>query len=672
MRYAILPTQLQPQKIPGNNLYNCSVPHFSLFKPVISCNFIVECQAKEDEAGCDYSGKDCGPGAVEDGTKCITLERPDADTTWYTSNSICKSKQQQLVTIVNNETANKIKQMDSAYDIFDFYVGLQLTTPSSTPPLSSLYRTVWQWVDGRSAFSVEVTRSQDYKLNISFPLCSLNYVDKLSSSHCFKLLKVDILCEYDKPVVNKTLLEEPAAGNNNVTFANLTMVPCRSAHVTRDFLLCDSQSQCDADSQESCLAESNRVFMFQCKNEELIPYTLVCDHVVHCTDGSDESFCQFRLCPSGVFQCNNPMLPTGFDLTQCHAEQDLLASCEDLLRSDIYRIFLWIFASLSVIGNFGSFIGRMYLNKEDKKLGSFSILVTNLTVADFFMGVYLIIIGAADQVYLDNYLWNSEQWKNSATCSLAGFLSLMSSEVSAFIICLITLDRFLVLCFPFSTFHFKQKSALVACAIAWTLGIILAGIPLMPFASHWEYYSQTGICIPLPFGSNDRFEGQAYSFAIMIVINFVVFLLIAVGQIVIFWSIRKNTMATAKDATSRQATIARRLTTIVVSDFLCWFPIGLLGLMAFTGTQIPGEIKVAVAIFVLPFNSALNPFLYTFNILMEKRQKAMENILLQRLEKTYQTNVKSSVAKPSNSRQQPEHSEQFSTSIKNTEHGARL
>ena len=63
---------------------------------------------------------------------------------------------------------------------------------------------------------------------------------------------------------------------------------------------------------------------------------------------------------------------------------------------------------------------------------------------------------------------------------------------------------------------------------------------------------------------------------------------------------------------------------IVVSDFFCWFPIGSLGLLASTGTAIPGEVNVAMAIFVLPLNSALKPFLYTLKMIHEKRQNARE------------------------------------------------
>ena len=332
--------------------------------------------------------------------------------------------------------------------------------------------------------------------------------------------------------------------------------------------------------------------------------------------------------------CCEAMLPEDFDLNNCHiyAMRDLLASCKDLLKSSVYRVFLWLFASLSVVGNVGSFVARLYLGSKGAGLGSFSIFVTNLSMADFFMGVYLAIVGVADEVYRGEYLWHDDQWKESTVCEIAGFLSLMSTEVSAFIICLITLDRFLALRFPFSRLHFSRGSALAACTVVWVVGIALATVPLLPVTSHWEFYGQTGICIPLPFTTRKRFHGYDYSFSVMIILNFLLFLLIAVGQAIIYWSVRSNSISSSKNTGSRDATIARRLTTIVLSDFLCWFPIGLLGLLAYTGTPIPDEVNVAVAIFVMPFNSALNPFLYTFNVLMEKRMKAQEMYLLKRLE----------------------------------------
>nr|KAG5713157.1 hypothetical protein BaRGS_007684 [Batillaria attramentaria] len=128
------------------------------------------------------------------------------------------------------------------------------------------------------------------------------------------------------------------------------------------------------------------------------------------------------------------------------------------------------------------------------------------------------------------------------------------------------------------------------------------------------------------------FAGHDYAFGVMIGLNFVLFMLIAAGQIFIYWSIHVNTMS-ASDSTkkSNDLTIARRLLTIAVSDFLCWFPIGLLGLMASNGTPIPGEVNVAMAIIVLPLNSALNPFLYTVNVILERQRRMSEERLKKRI-----------------------------------------
>ena len=210
---------------------------------------------------------------------------------------------------------------------------------------------------------------------------------------------------------------------------------------------------------------------------------------------------------------------------------------------------------------------------------------------------------------------------------VAGVLSLVSNEVSAFMICLITLDRFIVLHFPFSQVRFKRKSAAIACLVAWTIGLSLAVLPLTH--ATWQFYSQTSICIPLPV-TRKSFPGHHYAFSVMIVLNFALFVLIAVGQAAIFITVKRNSFKTGASSSLRQSsdsTLAQRLATVVVSDFLCWFPIVVLGLMAVRGYPVPSQVNVAMAIFVLPLNSALNPFLYTINTVMEKqRSKRMKQL----------------------------------------------
>ena len=319
--------------------------------------------------------------------------------------------------------------------------------------------------------------------------------------------------------------------------------------------------------------------------------------------------------------CCPAVLPEDFNLNKCAAPSDELSSCEALLRSDLYRAVLTLFAVLSILGNLGSFAYRVLINTAANNTG-FGVLVTHLCVSDFLMGVYLVVVGVADHLFRGSYLWKESRWKTSKACAMAGFLSLTACEVSAFIICLITLERFVVLRFPFSNLRFRKWSAHLACGLAWTAGGVLAAVPLLPPAAHWRFYSHTGICIPLPV-SRRHFAGHDYSFGVLIVFNFVLFLLIGSGQVLIYLSVRANRLTT-NDSRPKDLKVARRLLTVAVSDFLCWFPIGVVGLLAANGVPVPGEVGVAMAIVVLPLNSALNPFLYTYNIMAERRQQARE------------------------------------------------
>ena len=324
----------------------------------------------------------------------------------------------------------------------------------------------------------------------------------------------------------------------------------------------------------------------------------------------------FKLCcPSN--------LPAGFNPANCKAPFDEVSSCEALLRSDVYRFFLSTFSASALLGNLGCFLLRSVCFKSGKS--GFGVFVTHLSFSDFLMGVYLAIIGVADRLFQGTYLWEDIRCRESTACKVAGFLSLLSNEVSAFIICLITLDRFLVLRFPFKSLHFKNKSAHVTCGLVWVVVALLATVPLLPMTSHWSFYGQTGICIPLPITRND-YAGDNYAYGVMIIFNFILFLLIAAGQASICASIRANRMSTS-DSTkkSNDLRIARRLITVALSDFLCWFPIGLLGLLASRGIPIPGEVNV------LPLNSALNPFLYTLNIILERRRRSHDEKLMKEL-----------------------------------------
>ncbi|KAL8575746.1 hypothetical protein ACOMHN_055935 [Nucella lapillus] len=158
--------------------------------------------------------------------------------------------------------------------------------------------------------------------------------------------------------------------------------------------------------------------------------------------------------------------------------------------------------------------------------------------------------------------------------------------------------------------------------------------------SHWQFYSQNAICIPLPI-TRKEFAGRHFAFYVMIVLNFVLFVLIAAGQAVVYQSVQQNQLADSDCSTksSKDRTLARRLLTVAVSDFLCWFPIGLLGLLASSSQAVTSEVNVAMAILVLPLKSAINPFLYTLNRMTERLSfQRLKQFLLTQLQNSEKNN----------------------------------
>ena len=270
--------------------------------------------------------------------------------------------------------------------------------------------------------------------------------------------------------------------------------------------------------------------------------------------------------------------PADLSEEKCLPHKDEFSSCADLMRNDALRSLLWIIGFFSLIGNAASLIYRFIYDRERLKLG-YGVFVTNLAVADFLMGIYLITIASADVAYRGIYIYNAQAWKNSAWCKMAGILSTMSSEASVLFICLITIDRILVIKFPFGQVRFTTKSSVFTSGIIWALVALIA---VLPFAIksyfHDNFYSKSGVCLALPL-TRDRPPGWVYSIGIFIGFNFVTFLAIAIGQWIIYREINKAKAKMRKSSTGRanDLRVARNLLLVASTDFLCWFPIGILG-----------------------------------------------------------------------------------------------
>ena len=279
--------------------------------------------------------------------------------------------------------------------------------------------------------------------------------------------------------------------------------------------------------------------------------------------------------------------PLGVSSENCFPKHNEISSCDDLIRNEVLIPLIWLIGFFSVLTNGASLLYRFSRQRQQLKR-NYGIFVSHLAVSDTFMGIYLLIIAAADTYYRGIYIYNDNVWRESILCKLAGVLSLVSSESSVMLICLITLDRFLVVKYPLGQVRIEPKEgkklALLILAIASFLAILPVAIyPIF----EGKFYSASGVCLALPI-TQARPPGWIYSFIISIGFNFVACFLVLYGQWRIFKEIK---LSEAKMKSSRltsrpDSNVTRNLLVVAVTNVLCWLPICILGKYSKNGIRL--------------------------------------------------------------------------------------
>ncbi|XP_037074744.1 G-protein coupled receptor GRL101-like [Pollicipes pollicipes] len=234
------------------------------------------------------------------------------------------------------------------------------------------------------------------------------------------------------------------------------------------------------------------------------------------------------------------------------------------------------------------------------------------------MGVYLLMIAVVDQYYRGRYSVHEQDWRSSSLCNLAGFVSTFSSELSVFTLTVITLDRFLVIIFPFHLDRLEMSRTRAIMLVGWTGVTLLAATPFLPLDYFSGFYGRSGVCLALHI-TPDYPPGWQYSVFVFLILNLFSFGVIALGYACMFVAAKRTQAAVpalrrrSQRHTRQDGAMARRMSIIVATDAACWLPIITLGIVSLCGVSVPPQVYAWVAVFVLPLNAAVNPLLYTLS-----------------------------------------------------------
>ena len=330
-------------------------------------------------------------------------------------------------------------------------------------------------------------------------------------------------------------------------------------------------------------------------------------------------------------------------------------TCGRILSSTTLAVSIWIIAFCALIGNFCVLVWRILQSGDEHQVQA--VLISNLAMADLLMSIYLIITASADVHYGNFFPMNAEFWRNSVICELAGAVAITSSEASVFFLTVISIDRLSRIKFPRSARKLGAKTTRLTVLCVWLTSISIGGLTCILNNLYHSWYQSSNVCIGLPlvqrpvhtqkeilFKSTyhykkdletmnvteiDRFEpGMFFSIAIFLGLNLLCFLIMLFCYIDIIRLVHNAFVQKRQLNIQQQIRTTAKVAAIIVTDFICWFPIIVTGILVQVGlVTVSASIFAWTVTFILPINSALNPFLYTLATVLSNKQwkKHMES-----------------------------------------------
>ena len=308
-------------------------------------------------------------------------------------------------------------------------------------------------------------------------------------------------------------------------------------------------------------------------------------------------------------------------VTMCSPVPDDFNPCEDLLGdSDVLRAAVWFVIIFAIVGNgavlFVFFTYAIVIRRTKVKFFPMHFLYANLAGADFLMSIYLLTLASVDIDTKGHFSREDIDWRTGPGCGFAGFCAITSTVVSVYTLVVITTERIYTITFVMHQKKITKMFVLVVMIIGWSLGILMGALPL---GGEVNSYELVAVCLPFDTSSS---SALAY-IAIILLTTGLAFVYIAICYTVIFYQIilsptkRKLIRSGGRQKQWKgDLRMSIRMFVLVLTNFLCWFPIALVSLTAAFGVPLQG-INVATAkifvVFVFPLNACVNPFLYTLS-----------------------------------------------------------
>ena len=290
----------------------------------------------------------------------------------------------------------------------------------------------------------------------------------------------------------------------------------------------------------------------------------------------------------------------------CHPRPNPLTPCDNLLDPWPIRVSIWAVWVLTLLGN----IAVLFIMiAARQRMDVSQLFMCVLAFSNTLLGIYLAFIAMVDIRTLGDrsFYQSALEWQKGSGCQTAGFLAIFSSQLSVYILVILTIERLHTLVTstraPFPRESRKLHVAVLLIIIGIVYACIVAILPLNGMGVN--AYDEVAICLPFVSRTPDD---RNYILAILS-LNMLGIMIMVIAFVIGFAHLFQPSLSSQK----RWKICAHmtKLSLLMITTFLCWLPIGIVGYTSMLqGPMISAKQAKYFIVFVFPVNALFSPIIY--------------------------------------------------------------
>jgi allatostatin A receptor len=276
------------------------------------------------------------------------------------------------------------------------------------------------------------------------------------------------------------------------------------------------------------------------------------------------------------------------------------------------------FSLIGLVGLVGNVLVVLTILFNHQMRNTTNLLILNLSIADLLFICFCIPFTAVDYSF-GNWPFG-EAW-----CKLVQFLTYSTAYISIYTLVLMSLDRFLAVCYPVSRMR-NERNTVISIVIIW-IGVLLVNVPAL--YAHGLNVDETDGSSKCGFNTDNETLSWS-SFHIMMFISSYLLPLILISGLYLFMLMRlwRSNLTQSKESRRGKRRVTRLVIVVVACFAILWLPIQMiLVLKSLDLYQSDTHLTIALQIIsqVLAYATcATNPLLYAF--LSENFRKSFRKV----------------------------------------------